>query len=152
MKKLIVILFLAIFCIAGFSQTSKNSFFKPVSKGLFGAPGAKAVNPSVWLLRPTVEISAVQLIWNNETKQFDSRAFSSTGLGIGYQHYIEVDGVPYNNYGFNALLLFGASTDTGPASMSLAATVSALKFVNIGVGYNFAQKSVLLLTGVTYNF
>jgi len=133
------------------------SFFKPIPKDLFKSgtllkADVAATPTSVWLIRPAVSLTAVQLTWNKTTKEFDSQAFSSTGLGLGYQHYVEVNGVPYNNFGFNALLLFVADITKQTASMAVVGTVSALKFVNVGAGYNFGTKSVLILTGITYNF
>jgi hypothetical protein len=130
----------------------KNSFFKPVTKDAFVISGQKAVSPSLWLFRPAVSLTAVQLTWNKTTKEFDSQPFSSAGLGVAYQHYIEVNGLPYNNFGFNALLLFGAPTAIDPASMSVVGTITALKFISIGGGYNFGNKVPLILTGISYSF
>jgi hypothetical protein len=63
------------------------------------------------------------------------------------------EGEPYNNYSVNALLLL--STDD-KADVSLAGTLSAFQFVNVGVGYkmvsgNFKQ-NLFFLTGVSVVF
>jgi hypothetical protein len=154
MKKIIVLL--GFLMMVGICQAQVR-FFKPVPKDLFKSgtllKAGETINPtSVWIIRPAVELSAVQLTWNKTTKEFDSQAFSSTGLGVGFQHYVQVNGEPYNNFGFNALLLFVANMTEQTASMALVGTVTALKFVNVGAGYNFGTKTVLILTGITYNF
>jgi hypothetical protein len=152
MKKIMLIIG---FLLLAVMVNAQVSFFKPVPKDVFKATaisnGVTATPTHLWLLRPTVSLTAVQLTWNKETKTFDSNAFSSTGLGVGYQHYVDVNGVPFNNYGFNALLLFIAN-DGGEASMAGVLTITALKFVSVGAGYNFGLKTPLILTGVSYNF
>jgi len=155
MRKLIIVLFLATFSVAGYSQSKWDGFFKPVEQNLFAMESNsrdKAVT-NVWLIRPAIAVTAIQLNWNKDTKQMDASALSSAGMGIGYQHFVEVNGSPYNNYGFNALLLLGGNIDgTTPASMSLAVTGSLFQFVNIGGLYNFSTKTFGILTGVTIKF
>jgi hypothetical protein len=139
--------------LAGFSQDNHwKGFFKPVDNNLITLKRDLGQPASVWLFRPAVELTALQLTYNKDLKQFESSSLTSGGIGIGYQHFIEVNGAPFNNFGFNALLLFGVTTSTDPASLSLAGTISALKFINIGAGYDFSGKKIFLLTGVTYNF
>jgi hypothetical protein len=153
MKKLLMVMFLATISLVGISQTG---FFKPVPSNLFENKykvSAEVVTPSVWLFRPSVAITAIQLNWNKATKGFDASALNSAGLGVGYQHYVEVNGVPYNNYGFNILLLLGADIEQKePASVSFAGTVSLLEWVNLGVVYNITAKQVGILTGVRLKF
>jgi hypothetical protein len=153
MRKVISLTILLLVTIVTFGQSKWDGFFKPVS---YSTPALRSViqrpATSVWLFRPTVELSAVQFTWNKELKQFDSNAFSSVGMGLGYQHYIDVNGEPYNNFGVNLLVLMNTSTSEDPASISLAGTVNALKFVSLGAGYNTGQKVFFFLTGVTHNF
>ncbi len=131
-------------------------FFKPVDKNLLAVKSRMGAleAPSVWLFRPTVEISAMQLIPSAvEGKIFEVSSFQSVGMGVSYQHFIENSGSPYNNYGFNLLVLFDAiPRETTDLNLSLAGTVSALQYMNFGVGYNFGMKKPFLLTGLTYNF
>lgn len=156
MKKLIILCFLARLTFAGTLQGQSVRFFAPVPDQLFQitANSPKAlVNPSVWLFRPAIAVTAVQLNWNKDTKSFDAAALNSAGMGIGYQHFIEVNGLPYNNYGLNAILLLGADIgQTEPATMAIALTGSFLQFVNIGGLYNITYKSFGILTGVTIKF
>lgn len=150
MKKLVLISMLFLATIVAVGQNPFAGFFKPVH---YDTPAVKAralgspVN--VWLFRPVVSLSAVQFTWNKDLKQFESSMFSSTGMGIGYSHYTEVNGEAYNNFSFNALVLLNTTT---PGSVSLAGTVSALKFVSVGGGYNVGIKQWFILTGVSYSF
>jgi hypothetical protein len=134
-----------------------NGFFRPVDKTMFimRAASEEDLNKqSVWLFRPTVEITAMQLIPSaTEGKMFDVSSFQSVGMGLSYQHFISIDGVPYNNYGFNFLLLFDAiPRETVALNISPTVTVSALKIMNFGVGYHFGLNKPFLLTGLTYTF
>jgi len=155
MKKIITLFFLVSLTLASYSQT-KQGFFSPVNKNLFEqVKHDKAVTPGLWLLRPAIAISAVQLNWNKLTKQFDASAFNSAGLGIGYQHFVELaDGTPFNNFGFNGILLLGVGDILNPTvpTVSFAVTGSFLQYVNLGALYNFTNKSFGILTGVNLKF
>jgi hypothetical protein len=152
MKKIIVIVTLVMLSIAGFSQSFKG-FWKPVDKNLLSPKLGETPSPT-WLFRPTVELSALQLTWNKTTKGFDASSLTSAGVGISYEHFILDDnGEVYNNFGLTGLLLFDLiPTETTPAGLSLAATVNALKFINVGGGYSFGGKRFFILTGVIFNF
>jgi hypothetical protein len=154
MKKLITILLFASLTLANYSQ----GFFKPVDRNMF-TPKDNALKTLAitqkWEFRPAIAISAVQLNWNKDKKQFDASAFNSAGIGIGYQHFIELpDGSPFNNYGFNGILLLGADDILNPTvpTISFAITGSFLQYVNIGALYNFTNKSFGILTGVSLKF
>ena len=152
MKKPLIILLMVSFLVTVNAQQKQVKFFAPVPTDLF-TTGQKAVNPSVWLLRPTATITAIQLNWNKVTKQFDASAISSAGLGVSYAHYVEANRLPYNNFSVNALLLLGASLEnTEPANVSLALTGSFMNFVSIGALYNVSNKSFGILTGVLLKF
>ena len=146
MKKIIVV-FVFLFV----TIISQAQFFKPVPKDLFKTEKLAAIeNPSVWLFRPVVELTALQFTF---AKPVEVNSLSSLGTGISYQHFIEVDGEPYNNFGVNGLVLFSQNLGgIEPARLSIAVTVSTLQFVNIGIGYNLGLKQAFVLTGITYNF
>lgn len=159
MKKLISILGFLLIYFAGYSQSPFEGFLKPVSKATFNVQSKEAGvgATSMWLFRPAVEITATKFTYNKELKQFDAASFLSTGIGIGYQHYVDNNGVPYNNLGFNLLLLINtipleSIPEGSSASLSLAGTFSALKFIDVGGGYDFQVKKAFFLTGVKYNF
>jgi hypothetical protein len=155
MKKLIVILFLASLTLAGYSQSPFSGFFKPVTSGSFYVK-TKDMTPgseNVWLFRPAISVSAIKLTYEKDTKQWNSASFTSAGFGLGFQHYVDNGGTIYNNVGFNLLLLYTAvPTEQTEAGISLAATISALKFLDFGAGYDFAQKQFFGLMGIKYNF
>ena len=99
-----------------------------------------------WYFRPSAQLTAIQFTYDKETKQFTSSTFSSAGLGVGYQHYVENGDALVNNYGFNALLIIDGSQNS-QGGIGVAATVNALQFVNVGAGYNITNKVWFLLTG-----
>jgi len=153
MKKLITLLFFVILTITGFSQ----GFFKPVDSEMFkNDKGIRVLAVTQkWEFRPAITISAVQLNWNKGTKQFDASAFNSAGIGVGYQHFVELaDGTPFNNFGFNGILLLGADDILNPTvpTISFAVTGSFLQYVQLGTLYNFTNKSFGILTGVNLKF
>lgn len=158
MKKLIILLAFITFAVTAASQSPWDGFFKPFGVQAFDKRVAvkglvKAVNPSVWVFRPAVELSAMKLTYDKNSKLWSSASFTSVGLGVGYQHYITVDELPYNNFGFNLLMLYNAiPTETAEAGISIAGTVSALKFIDIGIGYDFQMKAGFGLMGIKYNF
>lgn len=151
MKKVLVVLLL-ILPLGLMAQSPFDGFFKPKggTQYLVKAEGDKSIE---WFFRPSATLTAVQFNYNKELEQFESSTFSSAGIGIGFQHYVEKNGVQVNNYGFNALVMLdGSYTDEGSAGIAGAITVNALSFVNIGCGYNFSGKQFFLLTGAVYNF
>lgn len=155
MKKVFLILsLLVIFVMGASAQSPLKGFFAPVPDDLFETTAVRDIeNPHVWLIRPAVGISAVAFAYNEEIKSFETSAFNKVMFGGGYQHFIEVNGEPYNNFGVNALVCFDANpNDITKTGVTVAATVSALNFVNIGVARDFAAKKFLILTGITYSF
>jgi hypothetical protein len=172
MKKLIIILAFIAFAFTTKAQTDNtlkvptprdevvvvptspwDGFFHPTKVNRQLTKELNQPEPSAWLVRPAVSLIALQLNWNKDTKGFDAAAFESAGLGIGYQHYIWNEGVPYNNWGANLLFLFPLKfQESVPANLSVAATVDAFRLVNAGVGYNITLKMFFILTGITYNF
>lgn len=147
MKKLFLVLALMM-PLALMAQSPFDGFFKPKggTEYLLKADGDKSFE---WFFRPSATLTAVQFNYNKDLDVFESASFSSAGVGIGYQHYVEKNGQLVNNYGFNALVMLDGSEGAGVAG---ALTVNALQFVNVGCGYNFGVKQFFLLTGAVYNF
>ena len=152
MKKLLLVLAFVALTISGFAQSPWDGFFKPVNSKQFNyhlKAASLELNPNVWLFRPAVSIAATMLLYDKTIKDWTASSFTSVGMGIGYQHYIDNNGTPYNNFGFNALMF----VNTVPkATISLAGTVSAMKFIDVGGGYNFGTDSPFILLGIKYNF
>lgn len=150
MKKILFVLVLAAFSLCANSQEKFKGFFRPVDKELFAAKDGIRAPSSVWLFRPVVSVTAMQF---NFEKPTTVTSLSSLGTGISYSHFVEANNEPYCNYAFNLLALFGAEiADVSPLELSLAATVSAFQYINVGIGFNFANKNAFLLTGINYNF
>lgn len=157
MKKLIILLAFIAFAATAIAQNPFDGFFRPMSNQHFdkmvAQKGLKADVSKLWAFRPALEISAMKLSYDKDSKQWSSASFTSVGMGIGYQHYIYVDQIPYNNFGFNLLMLYNAvPTETAEAGISLAGTVSALKFLDVGIGFDFQMKVGFGLMGIKYNF
>lgn len=154
---LAIALMSGVFSLDGSAQDKNlKSMFRPVDDDMFaqrlelyGATDADKAQ-SVWLPRFNTAVAFVKLTPTSEDKQvFESKPFSAVGFGAGYQHFINSNNKPYNNYGFNVLLLLNIDpTETGPSGISLAGTVNAFEFINVGAGYDFQAKTYFLMTGV----
>jgi hypothetical protein len=156
-KAMLLLMFIGLSFAVNAQDTGKfKGFFRPVEPSDIATAGLKSDN-SAWKFRPTASLVATSYVLNydefGEFRGFDSKPLSGAGLGLSYAHYILSEGEPYNNYSVNALLLL--STDD-KADVSLAGTLSAFQFVNVGVGYkmvsgNFKQ-NLFFLTGVSVVF
>jgi hypothetical protein len=152
MKKLIIILVLACFSLAGYSQVS---LFKPVPVDLFKSTGLKAGGSSAWLWRLSALVVAEELVYDKVTKQFNSKPLSSVGPAIGYRHFTPLsDGTPYNDFGVNLAVLLGADLNTiTPASLKAALVINAFQFINVGGAYTLnATNHWSILLGASINF
>lgn len=155
MKKLIF-LFLFVFLISGLmlsAQSPFQGFFKPLPD-FTSIQSTKDAGQSVWLFRPAVTISAIKFTYmNEEGNPWEMSNFSNMGAGLSYQHFINNDGNPYNNFGFSLFALFNNyPMGEGVATMSIATTVNLYQYWNFGTGYDFGVKKVFILTGITYSF
>lgn len=153
MKKVFVMFTLACISAGVFSQNAFRGFFKPMPKS-FEVTRDYRQSTSVWYFRPVVTLTAVRFDYiHEEGKPFEVSSFSNVGAGISYQHFIGVEGTPYNNYGFSAIVLFNQNPlDTQEAGIAVAGTANLWQYWNVGAGYDFSSKRVFLLTGVTYSF
>lgn len=134
------------------AQGRWDGFLKPVSSNaqFLKGPGEKSYE---FKFRPAAEMTAVQILYDKETKLWTSSTFHSAGLGLGLQHYVEGTEGPVNNYGFNALLMLDATpTEDKGAGFGVAATMNIPHFVTFGGGYNFTFKKPYVLLGAVYNF
>ena len=160
MKKLIVLLMLVLMSFVASAQTSSfKGFFKPLPKDLFHNTETyfkgvtDTLKSGVWLFRFDVTITAIQLKYNKELETWISSPLNSAGPGIGYKHFISVDGKPYNDFGVNAIALLGYNWNRlDEASISLIGTVNFLNNVNVGGGYDLTNKAPVILIGATISF
>jgi hypothetical protein len=134
------------------AQSKWDGFFKPVTmETLQKAQGQKAL-PGAFLFRPTAALVATEYRLTDDG--INSNYLSKTGVGISYAHYIESEGEPFNNYSINGLLMFPTA---GQTNLGMAVTVSALRYINLGLGYDFVKgtpfkQNLFFLTGVQYTF
>lgn len=157
MRKLLLLLLLCVPLI-GSAQSKFTGFFKPVPDNLFPqkyfiSRGANI--PGTWLFRPQLSLTAVQLNYDKQLQKITAKNFVNAWIGIGYSHFVNLDGEPFNNYGFNLLLLFGQEQPVTPAresSVSLAAVFNALGWVNVGPVFDLGSNKLGLLTGVSIKF
>ncbi|HOG38263.1 MAG TPA: hypothetical protein PLD95_02210 [bacterium] len=160
MKKFLITTLLLVFTLISVNGQNKwKGFWKPVEDDLFTNPeimtfrGIEDPTRGIWLFKFDAQITAVQLLWSKEKKKFLATPLSSTGLGIGYRHYVQYNSEPYCDFAINLLWLVGFEwNEPTEADFSLASTVTILEYVNIGGGYNFTEKSPLLLMGAIVKF
>lgn len=146
MRKLIVILIFAAFSVAGYSQ----GLFKPVPKTYF-ATKALGVNSS-WIPRLNVGLNAVSYGKNPETKLLEVIPLNAICFGIGYLHYKQVEGVPFNDFGFN--LAYLQLTDKVGSGVGLYGTYNTgqVGLLNLGGHYDFNVKQFFFDTGISFHF
>jgi hypothetical protein len=160
MKKLIIVCMLIVGSFVANAQTNPfKGFFKPVENDLFTNPdvmkfrGVDTLKTGVWMFKFDAEITAVQLLYNKTDKKWTASPLSSAGPGIGYRHYIQYNGKPYCNFGVNLLALVGYDwTEVSTANLSLVTTVTFLDYINVGGGYNFGEKSPMIIMGAIVKF
>lgn len=147
MKK-ILLLFTLLFA---FFTINAQSIFKPVTAGdILNKSKALKVGESVSTWFPRLSAGVIANQFTYEDKKLVQSAFSKVGLGISYVHYILVDGEPYNNFSVNGFVFLPVKEPE--SGLSLAATISALQYINLGFGYDFGLKRVFGLTGISYTF
>ena len=155
MKKLIIAFILVAFTVTSYSQSKWDGFFKPIPKNEFTYQSSlqdKAILDML-KIRPVLSLTAFKVFKNKETAKIENSSFTSGGAGLGLEHFIEVNGVPYNNWGVEALVLFTmVPTETAKASTSAVVAFSALNIISVGPGYDFTNKQFFVLTGITFNF
>lgn len=146
----VMLLLLFLIPLSASAQGPWDGFFKPktgIKTDLLKADGDQSAE---WFFRPAATLTALQFSYDKELNAFTSSTFSSTGVGLGYQHYVEKNGTLVNNFGVNALLMLDASAPD--AGLAAAATFNALQFVNLGGGFNFTEKQFFIITGAIWTF
>lgn len=141
-------------------QSKWNGFWKPVDGRIFVSENLASdgteytMENSAWLFRPSFTLTAMKFVpTKEEGKVFDVSSFTSGGVGVGYQRYVNNNGSPYNIFGASAMILLDATpTKTTGAGISIAGAVNALEYINVGLGYDFREKTVFLMAGINYTF
>ena len=144
MKKIILILLVLTPAIL-----QAQGFFSKVPSDLSYSANKRGVNDA-WLIRPTVQLTAVQILFGKTT---EVKSLSQVGTGVSYAHFVDNGGVPYQNFSADLILLYGTEfTEVAPLKLSLALSVTAWQYLSFGGGYSFMDKRFFLLTGITYRF
>jgi hypothetical protein len=157
MKKLIFLLLLCIPTI-GFSQGLFKDFWKPVRPTSFNATNLRptGVDMSIeWKIRSQLSLTGLQWNYDKEVKKLTSKTLTSAGLGLGVQHYRNINTAPFNDYGAYLLVLYGQQlpvTDFSTNSLSLALVFNGLGIINIGPVFDLGSNKLGLLTGVSIKF
>jgi hypothetical protein len=155
MKKLIIVLCLMTFTVLGISQSAKVGLFQPVPANLFEnryTVKADVQVPSVWLLRLNTGVMGTSYGINKVTKQFEVIPLSAVGFGISYLHYKSVENLPFNDFGFNLLLLQNIQSAGMGIGLYGTYNTGPLGLLNIGGHYDFSAKQFLIDTGLTFHF
>jgi hypothetical protein len=152
MKKYVMLIMMVLLSIGLMAQTHWSQFAK-VTRGMSVAQlkgeGDKTFD---WYVKPTAQLTAMNLNINPVTKMVEASAFSAVGVGIGGQHYVERGGVLVNDFGVNALFIINGAPLNKQAGFGIAATINALSFVDVGGGRDFTNKKWLILLGGSWTF
>jgi len=146
MKRISIIFALLLIVVSVQAQYTKG-FFKPVTSENFMMLKGEGKTVDI-LIRPAVDISATQTYLVD--KEIKTQPLIGAGVGVSALHYKDITTTPYNDWGINALALFNM-TDAGNVTVSPVATFSYQK-ISAGAGYNFADKRLFILTGITLTF
>jgi hypothetical protein len=162
MKKIIILLF---FIGLSAGLTAQVNLFKPVPKNLFAkaAPDtvltAKGVyivqaleKSSQWILRLTGGVLGVSYYRDKETKEVISEPLDAICAGISYLHYKEADGLPFNDFGFSAMLLQNVQRAGMGLGIYGTYNTGPIGLLNIGTHYDFSLKVFMLDTALTWHF
>lgn len=137
-----------------FSQNLWKGFWKPVtSDAVFMSSLRSDIGTYDWKFRPTFNVIATKLTLTGDAKVFNVGTLNAAGVGISIQHFIDVDGVPYNNFGVNAMLMLNTDINTEvDIAPSPFIGVQALQYFNGGVGYDTGLKKIFFALGISYSF
>ena len=149
MRKLLLILILAVLSIA----VSGQSIWKPIPKDYFSskdnyrALADLKVAPQAWFLRWNVGVLATSYTKNQVTDVFEPSAFGAVGVGLGYQHYRDANGEPFNDYGANILFLQNTQTKGSGIGAYVNYSIAA-----VGAHYDFGIGQICFDIGVTIKY
>jgi hypothetical protein len=158
MKKLIGIILFASLSFA----VSAQGLLRPIQKNLFrietqklqlASPDVKVeAVTSLWVLRLQAGVTGTSYGKNPETKELEITPLSAICAGISYLHYSNADGVPFNDFGFSALIL--QNTQRPGIGLGLYGTYNTgqVGLLNLGAHYDFNVKQVFVDVGLTFHY
>jgi len=161
MKRLLLILAVALVTLTVTAQPSAKGFFQPVTaEQLQFTPGDKALSGTV-LIRPEFTIAGnvlKPLYTDGKFTGFESSFATRVGMGASYSLYKLVDGVPYNVYSFAAQLSL-ATIEKPNAGLIISASAFDLYGLSpsLGLGYDFVKdssfrESWFIMWGISHTF
>lgn len=127
MRKVFISLFFVALTVTGFSQ---GLFHKVESFPVKGNTKEVTLNQK-WEWRFDGTISLSEVLYNKDTKAFETNLVVGIGPAIGYQHYVPTsaaDPTPFNNYGVSAALLLGDK-------MKIALQMNLMQYFRFGLTY-----------------
>lgn len=153
LKKTLTMVALLLIVGSASAQSPWSGFFKPVKLDQINTISLKStdeLSTYAWLFRPSATLTAVAIDFSSGSVK--SQSLSSVGLGVSYGKFSTVEDKAYCTYSFNALLLTSVKIgDEQSAALGGAVTVDAFnKLVGFGVGY--IDKSLMMLTTISYSF
>jgi len=154
MRKFIVLLFFVAIATTSFAQNPWKGFWKPVSSDkVFTTSLQTGLGTFDWKFRPTVTVVAQKYTFTGDDRVIDVSTLNSAGVGLSIEHFIDIDGVPYNNFGVTAALLINHDINQ-PVAISPCpfVGVTALQYLNAGIGYDIGAKKLFMALGVSYSF
>lgn len=159
MKRLIIIVLILVVTLPISAQSRWRGFWKPVTIHELWVDDItvdgviRSDRGSLWLYRPIVQVSALSFSFTGDERVVEVGALNSAGAGISYSNFVDIDGVPYNRFSINGLILFGYDIkEVSPAQVSLAVTATILEKLSFGGGWNFSHGKPFLLSGIAITF
>lgn len=162
MKKLIILSLLFTLALGVNAQSKWAGFMDPVTADQIKINTTDKGLSGTFLIRPQMVISGpVFKLQYNELGDFEKIAstfVSRAGAGIGYSHFKLINGEPYNDYSFAAMLSL-ATVENPNAGFMLTASAFDLYGLSpsIGVGYDIVKgapfkQNIFLMWGATIKF
>jgi hypothetical protein len=156
MKKLILII--SFIAVAGI--LTAQSILRPVTKADFQVSNTtlkglqvSQIN-SLWTPRLNFGIEGSFTYYEPATKTLKTTALSAIGVGIGFQRFVLQNDLPFNDWGFNALLMTDTQIQDGAikAGFKLGIFASYMNTFNLGPVYDITYKHFGLGTNITFKF
>ena len=150
MKKAIILLFLLLITTMGFSQ----GLLKRVPADLFQRPSEikgltfSATSNTVFIPRLNTGVIGVSFGKDREPLEL-----SAIGFGIGLLRYKDDNGVPFNDFGLNALFLKNRVNNGYGAGLFVMYNIKdSNSLLNVGVHRDFYIDEFLFDFGVTFHY
>lgn len=159
MKKLIILLFLVSFTLAGAAQIRVNHFFGDITASDISANATlkniKGVSTSTAIfLRPVINETAFEIPLK---KGLEPKYFAATGIGLSFAFYKLENELPVERFTLNAIMFTPNIDPWSNLSTAITAGVPIPKIqlpflLNAGIRYDWKAQVFYLQTGVALEF